>query len=366
MRFSVARSELLDALSLVSKGLSSRSTLPILSGILVTAEGSDLTMQSTDLEISIQHSLPALVEGEGRAVVPGRLLSDIVRNLPEAAVSVELENELVHVRCGHASFTVKTLPAGEFPRFPEVVPDSTVALPTKTLESTVRQVSKAVSRDETRAILTGILLSVDGHDLRLVATDSYRLAVREVTLDVAIEASLEVVVPGKALEEVARMAAGTDEVQIGISENQLLFTFGSTTFVTRRVEGSYPNWRNLIPAEATSVVTMSTEEMLGAVKRVSLMALQNSPLKVSVKSEDKTLSLSATAQDVGDASEDLMVEVDGEDVEIAFNPGFLVDGLTSAPTETITLSAQSPLKPGLLRSVGEEGFVYLLMPVRLT
>lgn len=365
MKVSIARSELLDALSVVGKGMSARSTLPILSGILMTASNAELQMQSTDLEVSVRHKSPALVETEGQIVLPGKLLTDIVRSLPEAAVTIEIEGETALVRCQHSSFTVRTLKPADFPKFPEVAVDKKITLPAEVLTAMVKQVSRAVSRDETRAILTGILLVVEGPSIKMVATDSYRLAVRERILETAPGEDIEVVVPGKAMEEVSRLADEGSNVSIGVSENQVVFQFAETTFVTRRIEGTFPNYRQLIPKETETTAVVSGEELTAAVKRVSLMALHNTPLKITVSVADQTLSLSATAQDVGDASEDLMVKAEGNDVEIAFNHAFLMDGLSSAQSDDIRLEVQSALKPGLLRTVGDEGFLYLLMPVRL-
>lgn len=365
MKLSIARSELLDALNTVSKGMSARSTLPILSGIYLDATEGQLSLQATDLEVSVRHSAPALIEDEGQIVVPGKLLSDIVRSLPEAAVTLELDKDIMSVRCQQSAFTVKTLNPADFPKFPTLSIERSISLPAGTLASMVKKVSKAVSRDETRAILTGVLFLIDGPSLRLVATDSYRLAVVERLLDEPIGEDIEAVIPGRAIDEATKLAAAGEVVRIGVSENQIVFEFGETTFVTRRVEGNFPNYKQLIPKEAETTAQLDKEEFLAAVRRVSLMALHNTPLKLSVNHEDQTLALSATTQDVGDASEDLMVKAEGKDVEIAFNHAFLIDGLSSVPTETVLLEVQSALKPGLLRSRGEEDFLYLLMPVRL-
>lgn len=365
MKVSIARSELVEALSVAGKGMSARSTLPILSGILVSASGGEVQFQSTDLEISVRHKVPALVEREGQAVLPGKLISEIVRSLPEAAVTIDIEGDVAVVRCQQSSFTLKTLNPVDFPKFPEVNPENTITLPVNVLAAMVRQVSKAVSRDETRAVLTGILLVVEGHTVKMVATDSYRLAVREILLDELGGEDIEVVIPGKALEEVSRLAASGENLSIGIAQNQIVFEFGETVFVTRRIEGTFPPYKQLLPKEAETQAVIAKDELAAAVKRVSLMALHNTPLKVSVNVADQTLSLSATTQDVGDASEDLMVKADGKDVEIAFNHAFLMDGLASAASDTVRLEIQSSLKPGLIRTVEDEGFLYLLMPVRL-
>lgn len=365
MKISIARSELLEALSVVSKGMSARSTLPILSGILFSSINAEIQLQATDLEVSVRHISPALVEQEGSIVLPGKLLNDIIRSLPEAAVTIETDGETAHIRCQQSSFTMRTLKPADFPKFPEVSVDRTITLPASTMALMVKQVSRAVSRDETRAILTGIMLVIEGPTVRMVATDSYRLAVREIVLEKAAGEDIEVVIPGKALEEVTRLSNDLEDIVVGMSDNQIVFEFGKTVFVTRRIEGTFPNYKQLIPKESETHAVVAEEELIAAVKRVSLMALHNTPLKVSINVADQTLSLSATTQDVGDASEDLMVKADGKDVEIAFNHAFLMDGLNSAGTETVRLEVQSALKPGLLRTVGDEGFLYLLMPVRL-
>lgn len=365
MKFSVARTELSEALAIASRGLSARSTLPILSGLLVACEGGTITLQSTDLEVSVQTRVSGLVEQEGQAVLPGRLFADIVRSMPEAAVTVELEKNLALVSGATASFTLKTLPADDFPKFPTVSVDKRVTLPSDVMASVVRQVSKAVSRDETRAILTGVLLTVEGPTMRMVATDSYRLAVREAEIAGAGE-HIEVVVPGKALEEVTKLVAGAEKVEMGVSENQIVFEFGDTTFVTRRIEGTFPNYKALIPKERETVARVPSEELVAAVRRVSIMAQHNTPLRLSVHSDDQTLSLSATTQDVGDASEDLMAKIEGPDVEIAFNHAFLMDGLASMGAEETLVEIVSPLKPGVFRPAEDEEYLYLLMPVRLS
>ncbi|NTW29199.1 MAG: DNA polymerase III subunit beta [Coriobacteriia bacterium] len=364
MKFTVARSELLETLSVVSKGMSARSTLPILSGILITTHGEEITLQSTDLEVSVRRSSPALIEKEGKVVLPGKLLMDIVRNLPEAAVTIETEGEVALVRCQHSSFTVRTLNSADFPKFPAVPVEKSIILPSSILSLMVRQVSRAVSRDETRAVLTGILFVVEGSTVRMVATDSYRLAVSEMSL-VQPAGDIQVVVPGKALEEVTRMVTSSEDIKIGVSENQIVFDFSNTTFITRVVEGNFINYRQLIPKESNTAIVVSSEEIISAVRRVSLMALHNTPIKFTINSEDQTLSLSSASQDIGDASEDIMVKIEGNDIDIAFNHTFLIDGLNSAGTQNLRIELQSPLKPGIIKTVGDEGFLYLLMPVRL-
>lgn len=366
MKVSVARGELLEALSTVSRGLSSRTTLPILSGIHVSTHGDTVTFQATDLEVSIRTSCRARIEEVGVSVVTGRLLTDIVRSLPEAAVTIETTpTGSATVTCGQSSFTIKTLNPDDYPKFPEVSAENTVSLPAETFARVVHQVSKAVSKDETRPILTGILVVVENGSLRMVATDSYRLCVREVATE-DVQGDIELVVPGKALEDVAKLAGSSDSISLGVADNQVIFTFGGTTFVSRRIEGTFPNYRQLLPKEHTTRAVVDRAELLEAVKRVSLMAQHGAPLRVKVSAPDHTLTLSASTQDFGDATEDIQVTPEGESVEIAFNHTYLADGVAIAEGDSVALEVTSPLKPGVLKPVGDEGFVYLLMPVRLS
>ena len=365
MKVSIARGALLDALSTVSKGLSSRTTLPILSGIHLSTGAEDLVLQATDLEVSIKTSAIAKIDDPGQTVVPGRLLTDIVRSLPEAAVTIDsTQAGIATVVCGQSRFTIKTLAAEDYPKFPEVDPEKTVTLPTEVFAHVVQQVSRSVSKDETRPILTGILVVVEAGVLRMVATDSYRLCVKETPVG-DVSGEIDLVVPGKAMEDVARLSGGAESLSIGVSDNQVVFTFGGTTFISRRIEGSFPNYRQLLPKEYTTRAVMDRVELLEAVKRVSLMAQHNAPLRVSINAADHTLSLSATTQDIGEAREDIQVTPEGETVEIAFNHGYLTDGVAISEGDTVALEVTSPLKPGVLKPADGDGFVYLLMPVRL-
>ncbi len=368
MKLSIARGALLDSLGVVTKALSSRTTLPILSGLLLTASNGSIVLQATDLEISIRDSRPADVEEAGAAVIPGRLLADVVRKMPDVAIRIETTTfDRISVSCrsekaGLISFELRTLAADDFPRFPEVDASSSIDLPSSLLGTMVRQVCKAVSRDEARPVLTGVLLVVDGSEIRMVATDSYRLAIRTATLKEPAKERIEVVVPGKSLEEVPKIAGSTETVNMGVSANQIVFHVGDTTYVTRRIEGTFPNYKTLVPTEGETTMTVDRLELLEATQRVSLLAQHNAPVRLKIA--DSTLTLSAVTQDVGEASEDLMVEASGEPIEIAFNHAFLLDAVASSDDQKLTFIATSPLKPGVFSSSGSGEYTYLIMPVR--
>jgi len=368
MKFSIAKGALLESLSVVTKALSSRTTLPILSGVLVNASDGTVVLQATDLEISIRSSVSADVEEKGAAVLPGRLLADVVRKMPDVAIRLETTSfDRVTVSCrsekaGMISFELRTLPADDFPRFPEVDPDTTVTVPVSQIGSMVRQVARAVSRDEARPIFTGILLVIEGDEIRMVATDSYRLAIKSSKLEVPAQERIEVVVPAKALEEVPKVAGSAEFMTMGLSANQIVFTAGETTYVTRRIEGTFPNYRQLVPTDGTTHMTVDRQELLEAVQRVSLLAQQNAPVRMKIA--DSTLTLTAMTQDVGEATEDLMVETSGEPLEIAFNHAFLTAGASSSDDEKLSFLATSPLKPGVFSASGDGEYTYLIMPVR--
>lgn len=365
MRVSVAREELLNSLIVVSKGLSSRTTLPILSGIHITAQDDHVVLQTTDLEVSIRTLCKAKVELPGQSVIPGKLLIDVIRSLPDAAVNIDTTTAgLAEIQCHQSSFRMKTLSAEDYPKFPSIQANTAVSVPGQTFSQVVRQVSRSVSRDETRPILTGVLLEIKDDILRMVSTDSYRLCIREITMG-GLESDLNIVVPGKSLEDVAKLITEDQPILIGVSENQVIFKFDETEFISRRIEGSFPNYNQLLPKEYSTKVVVGRLELFEAVKRVSLMAQHSTPIRIKVISEENIIKLSSSAQEMGEAIENINADIDGEDVEIAFNYVYLLDGVSSAEGDSISIEICSPLKPGVLKMINDQGFVYLLMPVRI-
>jgi DNA polymerase-3 subunit beta len=365
MKLTIDKNQLIQSLNMVSKGMSSRSTLPILSGMHLETRKGALVFRTTDLEVSIQHSVPALVEEEGATVVPGKLFSDIVKSLPDAAVTLVQSDDELTISCLDSFFAVRTLNPGDFPLFPQF--DATVAstIPSEVFSSMVKKVIKAVSKDESRAVLTGVLLSIEGQDLQMVATDSYRLAITKARLDAAVVEPVSLIVPGGILDEIKRLVSGHKELSLSDSENQIVFTFGETMFITRKIEGSYPNYEAIIPTEKNIAVVMETAPILAAVKRIAITAQIHTPLRFSFDPESQLVTVSSKTQDVANAQERVAAQIDGEGLEIGFNHQYIVDGLSVVDTEEVYFEAQSMLKPGILKTVGEEYFFYLTMPVRL-
>lgn len=366
MKLSINQTEIARAIATVLKGVSTRSTIPVLSGILVEASGDEAVFQSTDLELSVRYRVAALVEEEGSTVIPGKLASDIVKNLPDGAVTMETVNEGVAITCGSSRFTVHTLNPVDFPSFPEVDVSQTVEIPFPAFSSMVRRVARVVSRDETRAILTGILVTVEGTEVKMVATDSYRLAISEFSLPEPAAEGFEAVISGTFMSDIASLDRSEDPVSLSLAENQIVVSYESTVFVNRRLEGSFPNYRQLLPSSHTLRIGMDKEKLAAAVKRASILGSSTSPVRFDVNVPSQTVQLSTAQQDVGAASETVPCSGEGEDMEIAFNCSYVLDGLSAIDTDTVFLETNSPLKPGIFTSDEGERFLYLVMPVRIS
>ena len=365
MKFSINQSELQNALSVVLKGIATRSTLPILSGIYLDAHDDTLTLQATDLELSIQYSVAALIEETGKAVVPGKLFSEIVKNLPDAAVHVAAEDDSAVITCDTASFSIKTLDAEDFPGFPHVDVQQEVSIPFTQFASMVKRVARVVSKDESRAILTGVLITIEDGRLKMVATDSYRLAITEAELPEYAGEEFQAVIAGTFLQDIAALPKTDGPVSFALAENQIVVTDQDTVFVNRRIEGNFPNYRQLLPDSYATRVSMDVGHLVAGVKRTSLLGQTSSPVRFDINMASQTVQLSAVAQDVGSAQETLSCEGEGEDVEIAFNYAYVLDGLSSVSTDNVFLEVQSSMKPGIFKADEGENFLYLVMPVRI-
>ena len=364
MKLTVSRDSFSAALQLVGRAVSSRGTLPSLGGILLSADDSALTVRATDMELALTRRLDdAVIESSGTALLPGRLLTDVVRSLPPGDVSLELRAEQrdVEIAAGEARFHLRTLPAEDFPRLPELEGE-TVKIPGGPLAETIDLVARAASRDEVRPILTGVLMQAYGTRLTMVATDSYRLSVKHTELEAAIPQSLEANVPARALRELARVV-GDGEVEIALRSNQVVFAIDGALLSSRLIEGQFPSWRQLVPESFEYEVRLPREEFLEITRRISQLAQRNAPLRLAFAEGE--LTVAAETPDIGDASEAMPAPYSGEPLEIAFNPQFLIEGVESVGSEELAVQLSSPLRPGLLRPVGADDFSYLVMPIRL-
>jgi DNA polymerase-3 subunit beta len=365
MKINATRQALLDALLVVSRAVSARAALQALSGILITAEET-ARLRATDMELGLDVGLEAEIEGSGAVVLPGRLLVEVVRSLPDGPVTLALREAErdVEITAGSSRFHLRTLPADDFPRFPEPEGDP-IELPAVALQETINRVARAASRDEARPVLTGVLVTTEGDQLTMVATDSYRLAVKRTKLEAPVDNGLEANVPARALRELARLidAVGDEALRVWLTRNQALFRVGTVSLSSRLIDGQFPNHRQLLPESFEHEVKLPRSELLEVTRRVSQLAQRNAALRLSFSEGE--LVVSAETPDLGDAREGLPAPYTGELLEIGFNPEFVRDGLESIDADEVVLKLISPLRPGLLEPAGSDDFSYLVMPIRL-
>jgi len=362
VKFRCDRDVLSEALQTVQRGVSSRPGIPALTGVLMRATtGEGLTLTTTDLEVSARLTVDVQVTEEGVALVPARVLTDTVKSLSDAPVEFEADEAQARIRCAAYEGALRLLPAEDFPavRPPTGAP---IVVPAAVFAEAVSQVAKAASRDEARPVLTGILLEISREGITLVATDSYRLAIRELVANAPAEA--KAIVPERALSEAARAAQALDkgEVEIVIEESQASFRIDGLTLTSRLIEGEFPNYRQLLPEAYENRLTVSRQQLMDAVRRVGLLARDTAPVRMEFNALG--VKLSSQSPDLGQAVEAVEARYEGEELTAAFNPGYLLDGLAAASGETVRVEVRDGLKPGVIRGEGEE-FTYLVMPVRL-
>jgi DNA polymerase III subunit beta len=363
LKISVPREELTRQLGVVSRAASTRTTVQVLAGILLRAEAGRLELAATDMEISLRSALDTEVESEGAVVVPSKLLTDLVRLLPADEVSLEHRSGegVVEIVSGAATYRLHTYNAEDFPRLPETASVELMPVDADAVLETASRVGRAASRDESRPVLTGILVRFEGQNLVMAATDSYRLAVKETAM-ASSGPELDAIVPGRALGELTRIAQGADDLRIGVLENQVVFAVDGVLLTTRRIEGQFPNYRQLLPETFEHELALPREELLDVVRRVSVMAQRNAPIRL--RFAEGELTVSAQTQDVGEARETLPAPFSAEPLEIGFNPEFLRDGIESVQGDEIRLKLISSLRPAVIQGDGTD-FSYLIMPIRL-
>ena len=368
LRITVAKDELVAALGIVSRAVSTRTSVQILSGILLEGQAGELRLAATDMELSLRATLAAQLEGDGAIVLPGKTLVDIARLLPADEVVIEHKpaESVVHVTSGTASYTLNTYNPEDFPRLPELDAVQTFSVDRESLLETITRVARAASRDESRPVLTGILVSFTGGKLVMAATDSYRLAVKETELDGTVP-ELEAIVPSRALQELARIATAGDAVEVGVHENQVLFSAGSSGggvawLTTRRIDGQFPNYRQLLPEQFEHELSLPRAEVLEVVRRASVMIQRATPLQL--RFAEGELTAIARTHEVGESQESMPVAFTGETLEIGFNADFLRDGLESMDGDDVRFKLISPLRPAVLQGENDD-FTYLVMPIRL-
>ena len=362
LRITCPKADLSAALGVVSRAVSTRGAVQVLGGVLLQVEDGRLSLAATDMEISLRASLAGDVEGDASVVVPGRLLTDLVRLLPDDAVTLTYDegDGVLTVTSGSHSSRLNVYSAEDFPRLPPI-DVSLQTIDAAALLATIEKVGRAASRDESRPVLTGVLVRFEGDQLVMAATDSYRLAVKETSLSSA-GPDLDAIIPARALHELARLAAGAEDVQLGVHENHVIFSANDVWLTSRRIDGQFPNYKQLLPETFEIEIATPRAALLEVVRRAGLMAQRNAPLRL--RFADGELTVSAQTQDVGEATESLPIEYTGEELEIGFNPDFLRDGLEAVAADVVQLKLINRLRPGLI-AAPDESFWYLIMPIRL-
>ncbi len=363
MKFRCEREILAEALSTASRAATNRTgTLPVLSGIRLDVLDGDLTVTGTDLELTIRLSVPVGSERNGSAVVPGRLVSEIVKALPAGSVEVTVDDDEMSISAGRSQFSVRPLSLTDYPT--QVEPEAEpVTLQSAQVAEALRQVVRAASTDDARAVLTGVLIASDDDGVKMVATDSYRLAVRDLPQGSMLASGQRVLVPGRALNELQRLLGNDGELTVRLGTRDAVFESGTTRLTTRLIEGEYPNYRNLLPSSYPNTLTVGRDALMEALRRVKILAQDSTPVRMTLGAD--VLQLTAITQDVGNAAEEIDATYDGAEMTVAFNPEYLASGVEAVEGDEVTLSTMDPMKPAVLRGVGHDDYLYLLMPVRV-
>jgi DNA polymerase III subunit beta len=364
MKLSVSKEKLLQGLQTVQNVVSTRTTLPILSNVLLEAENGQLRLTTTDLDVGMSGGIEATVEKPGAATLPARRLFTIVRELPSAEILLEVDSKSVaSIRCGPSYFKILGLPQEEFPPLPKFEGAKTFTLRQKDLKDGLRKTSYAISTDETRYVLNGILLSFKDNKLTLVATDGRRLALVDIELEFPRSHEVDIILPTKAVTELARLVSEEGDVKMSVSDNQIAFEVDGTLLVSKLIEGNYPNYRQVIPPEAKERITLERESFLNTVHRVSLLSSEKSN-SVKLVFSKNNIDIIANTPEVGEARESLPVAYKGRDFSVAFNPEFLMAPLRNLPNDEVFLDLIDEMSPGVIKV--QSPFLYVLMPMRIS
>ena len=354
---------ILEALQKVQSIVGQRTTLPILSNVLLEADNGRLTLTTTDMEVSVRTSLEADISESGATTLPARRFFSICRELPSHQVNVSVNaNDVAEVTSGAANFKLEGLSKDDFPPMPKFEESLSYQLKQGTLRDILQKTSYAASTDESRAILNGSLLAFRDNKLTVVCTDGRRLALVEQEIDIPDEAELDIVVPSKTITELIKTLDEEGEVSIKTSSTQVAFEFGNIFVISKLVDGTYPNYRQVIPSQCEERITIDRETLLDAVRRVSLM-LDDQTASVKVKITENRIELLTSSPEVGEAHESIPVKYSGKDITIAFNPTFMMAPLKHLDSDEIFLELSDELSPGVIKS--NVPFLYVIMPIRV-
>jgi DNA polymerase-3 subunit beta len=369
MKLSISKEQLINGLQAVQNVVSARTTLPILSNVLLRAEGNRLELTATDLDVTIVCPVEANVSRPGGTTLPVKRFSGIVRELSAAAIELEVdEKQACMITAGPSFYKINGLAPEEFPPLPKFAEKRRITIPQDKLKSMLRRTSFAISTDETRFVLNGIFFSLKEHKITMVATDGRRLALVDEELDIPADSDGEFIVPTKAINELNRLLSTSGQVEIKFTENQAAFalqgeTGASVLIISKLIEGNYPNYRQVIPAETKERVALAREELLHALRRAEIMTSEKSN-SVKLSFAKNNLAITANTPEVGEGRESIAINYKGPDISIAFNPVYLMDPLKALENDEVYLELIDELSPGVLKVNGP--FLYVLMPMRMS
>lgn len=369
MKITITKDQIINGLQSVQNVVGSRTTLPILSNVLLRAEGKTLELTATDLDVTVVCGVEALVERPGATTIPVKKLFGIIRELSNAEVEIEVdEKHTASLRSGASFYKLNGLSADEFPPLPKFTEDRKVALPQEKVRSMMKKTSFAISTDESRYVLNGIFLSLKEHKMTMVATDGRRLALVDEEVDVSESSQGDFIIPAKAVNELNRLLQDKGEVEIRYSENQAAFNLkdekgSSILIITKLIEGNYPNYRQVIPGEPKERIALQREEFLHALRRAEIMTSEKSN-SVKLSFGKNSLAITANSPEVGEARESLAINYKGKEMAIAFNPKYVIDPLNALSNDEVFLELIDELSPGVLKINGP--FLYVVMPMRLS
>jgi len=369
MNLTISKEQIINGLQAVQNVVSTRTTLPILSNVLLRAENDRLEFTATDLDVTIACGVEAKVKKPGASTIPVKRLFGIVRELSNSEIDLEVDDKNVcSIRSGPSFYKIHGLSADEFPPLPKFKEEKKVALPQETLKGMFKKTSFAISSDESRYVLNGIFLSLKDHKMTMVATDGRRLALVDEEMDVSEQSQGEFIIPAKTVNELNRLLADKGEVELRYAENQASFTLkdekgSSILIVTKLIEGNYPNYRQVIPAETKERVALVREEILHALRRAEIMTSEKSN-SVKLSFGKNRLEITANSPEVGEAKESLAINYKGPEMAIAFNPKYMIDPLTALANDEVFIELIDELSPGVLKINGP--FLYVVMPMRLS
>ena len=364
MKFSVTKEKLLECLQQVQNVVSTRTTLPILSNVLLQTNGNEIRLTTTDLDVGVRGSFEAEVEKQGATTLPARRLFNIVRELPSSEISFDVDGKnAASIRSGQSFFKILGLPEEEFPPLPKFDDSKVVTIRQKDLRDGLRKTSYAISTDETRYVLNGVLFSFKDNKLTLVATDGRRLAMLDIDLEFPRSHEADIIVPTKAVTELQRLLTEEGDVRVSVSSGQIAFDLNNTLLVSKLIEGNYPNYKQVIPAEMKERVTLERETFLNSLRRVSLLASDKSN-SIKLNFSKNNIDITANTPEVGEAREALPVAYKGREFSIAFNPEFLMAPLRNLSEDEIFLDLIDEMSPGVVKI--QSPFLYVLMPMRIS